>query len=138
MKKIYIALLFTVALFAFVCSSCADKESGGDYDHLEYITGIIAEKKDDNTFLLEVSKNMNRYNKGDKIYVHYTDENKFVVLDKNDLNESGKNLDPDYKPAVGDEIQVKSFSERDISQSDGYDYRECNGTIVKYVDSKTS
>ena len=129
MKKFLFFILIISILFAFC--SCSDKTSGGDYDHLEYFTGKVVEVKDDNTVLIQITKERGNYKVDDKVYVHY---DKAVVQDKSFEFESSKGiLNSNYMPVIGDEIYVQSFPKEEYKKIDGYDYRESDGSIIKYV-----
>ena len=128
MKKFLCLILPISILFAFC--SCSDK-TGGDYDHLEYFTGKVVEVKDDNTVLIQITKERGNYKVDDKVYVHY---DKAVVQDKSFEFESSKGiLNSNYMPVIGDEIYVQSFPKEEYKKIDGYDYRESDGSIIKYV-----
>ena len=105
---------------------------GGDYDHLEYLTGKVIEIKDDNTVLIQITKERNHYKADDKVYVHYDEA---FLKDKTYEFEGDQDgvLDSDYEPVLGDVVSVQSFPEREYKKIHGYDYRESYGPIYKYV-----
>lgn len=129
MKK-FIILVLQVSLLLAFCS-CSNETQGNDYDHLEYLTGKVVETKDDNTVLVQITKERNNYKVDDKVYVHYDEA---VLKDKAFEFESSEGiLNSGYKLVLGDEVYVQSFPKSEYKKIDGYDYRECDGPIYKYV-----
>ena len=130
MKK-NLLILFLSVLMLLICCSCSKNKYGGDYDHLEFFTGKVIEIKDDNTVFIQITEERGGYKVDDKVYVHYDEA---IVKDKNFKFESSKGIqNSNYKPIIGDKFYFQSFPEREYQKIDGYDYRENDGPIIKYV-----
>lgn len=133
--KEYLLLLLSISVL-LICCSCSKSNEDlivGIGDIPDTLVGKIIKIKDDNTVLIQITEERGGYKVDDKVYVHYDKID--IFRDPNISGEyaDGENLDPDYKPVIGDEIYLESFPERHYKKIEGYDYRECGGTAIKYV-----
>lgn len=132
MKKYLFIFLCMSALLIF--TACSDRESnesdlGTTDTHLDIFTGKVIEIKNDNTILIQITKERGGYKVDDKVYVQYEGTE---VLNAYADSDKYENIEPNYKPVIGDEFTVQSFPDP-TSKLNGYDYRESHGKITKFV-----
>ncbi len=118
MKKL---LAFLSVVFLLVCVGCNsdknDSSSTKDGAHMNVITGKIIEIKDNNTILLQITKERGGYKIGDKVLINY----KEFGFDNSQVTDSSK---PVITPSLQDEVGTQFPPNDDIKQKDGYDYIE--------------
>ena len=143
MKK-YLLMILSISILLICCSCSKDFTQsddeitiGGD-DYLYYFNGKIIKIIDENTVLVQVTKECGDYNVNDKVYVHYKEA---FVRDKACefvCRETDSDIIEDYKPIIGDEISMQYFPEENSQTLNDFDYIENAGPIYKYVIVKRS
>ena len=124
MKKL-LALLSVVFLLACVgCNSDKkDSSSNNNSAHRNLITGKIIEIKDNNTLLIQITKERGGYKVEDKVLIKY---NEFKVHRAEEDMTTGT-------PAINDEVST-GFWSKDVTKKDGYDYIEVN-SVSKLINN---
>ena len=124
MKKL-LALLTVV--FLLVCVGCnsdkKDSSSNNNSAHRNLITGKIIEIKDNNTLLIQITKERGGYKVEDKVLIKY---NEFKVHRAEEDMTTGT-------PAINDEVST-GFWSKDVTKKDGYDYIEVN-SVSKLINN---
>ena len=124
MKKL-LALLTVV--FLLVCVGCNsdknDSSSTKSSAHRNLITGKIIEIKDNNTLLIQITKERGGYKVEDKVLIKY---NEFKVHRAEEDMTTGT-------PAINDEVST-GFWSKDVTKKDGYDYIEVN-SVSKLINN---
>ncbi len=115
MKKL---LAFLSVVFLLVCVGCnSDKKDSSDTGHsahMNVITGKIIEIKDNNTILLQITKERGGYKVDDKILIKYE---KIYEINGNDPD--GKQTE--ITPVLNDEVSTQFWPD-EVNKKDGYDY----------------
>jgi len=110
------------AVFLLVCVGCnSDKNNSSSTQgsaNMNVITGKIIEIKDNNTILLQITKERGGYRVDDKVLVKYK---KIYQTDGNDPDAKQTEISPVLQDEVG-----THFLPQDVKKKDGYDYIEVN------------
>lgn len=118
MKKL---LAFLSVVFLLACVGCNldknDSSSTKSSAHMNVITGKIIEIKDNNTILLQITKERGGYKIGDKVLINY----KEFGFDNGQVTDNNQNI---IIPSLQDEVGTQFPPNDDIKQKDGYDYIE--------------
>ncbi len=125
MKKFLLLLMAVISLFALVgCGSDKDEKGvSGDSQSRKIITGKIIEIKNNNTLLIQITKERGGYKVEDKVLIKY---NEFKVHRAEEDMTTGT-------PAINDEVST-GFWSKDITKKDGYDYIEVN-SVSKLINN---
>ncbi len=122
MKKLLL-LLVAISLLALVgCGSDKDEKGGvGNSPHPNVITGKIIEIKDNNTILLQITKERGGYKVDDKVLIKY---DRFKII----KSDGGRTLG---NPSLNDEVSTHFWPD-ELKKKDGYDYIEVD-PLEKYI-----
>lgn len=123
MKKIIsIFIILSVSLICVGCDSGNGKVTGS---HLDIITGIINEIKEDGTLLVEISKDRGGYEKGEIVLIKYNKVEAYNTYLPDTVEDRSY---PNYELKLKDEISTPVKS---VKEKDGYDYIETESVSLE-------
>lgn len=87
-----------------------------DSKGVRIVSGDIIEVQDQNTVLINITRERGGYRVGDKVILHY---DTVGVYNTTDQSKGTRNRDPDYQPVIGDYVYARVES---VEKQKEYDY----------------